>query len=270
MRLSAALAYYSLFSLAPLCLIAVAVAGLAFGEDNVRRELEHQLTGIMGERTTQAVMSIMGSWQKSGGTGAMIFGIGALVLGACGVFGQLQDALNAIWKVKAKPSRGLQRFLRDRFLSLAMVLGTGFLLLVSMILTTVLKALTTRIGSALSISEALAQALDFTASFCVITLLFSMIYKVLPDVRIRWRDVWIGAIGTALLFTLGKELLGVYLGRESTVSAYGAAGSIVLIVLWVYYASLILFLGAEFTRAVARQFHSTVEPTAYAERTARP
>src|SRR5262249_30086955 len=149
MRLSAALAYYSIFSLAPLLLMSAAVAGLVFGEEAVRREVEHQLADLMGARTTAAVETMMAAWQKTGTGSAMIFGIGALVLGASGVFGQLQDALNAIWKVKAKPGRSIWRFIRDRFLSLAMVFGTGFLLLVSMILTTLLKAFTQRLGTAL-------------------------------------------------------------------------------------------------------------------------
>jgi len=268
MRLSAALAYYAIFSLAPLLLMAIAVAGLFWGEEPVRAEVKRQLADFMGWRTTEAVETMMGSWQKAGSGVAMSFGIAALVLGASGVFGQLQDALNAIWKVKAKPGRSLGRFIRDRFLSLAMVLGTGFLLLVSMILTTLLKAFTQRLGMALSMSKTVAQALDFIASFGVITLLFAMIFKFLPDVKVRWRDVWIGATGTALLFTCGKELLGLYLGREGTVSAYGAAGSLVVIALWVYYASIILFFGAEFTQAFARKIGSSVTPREYAQRAA--
>jgi membrane protein len=195
---------------------------------------------------------------------ATVFGIAALVLGASGVFGQLQDALNAIWKVKAKPGRGWLQFLRHRFLSLAMVLGTGFLLLVSMILTTVLNAFATRVETVLPLSEVIAHVLNFALSFGVITLLFAMIFKFLPDAKVRWRNVWIGALGTALLFTVGKELLGWYLGRESTVSAYGAAGSVVLVVLWVYYASVILFIGAEFTKAFAQKTGSSISPTPYA------
>jgi len=265
MRLSAALAYYSIFSLAPLLLMSVAVAGLVFGEDTVRLEVERQLADLMGAQTTAAVETMMSAWQKTGSGVAMVFGIGALVLGASGVFGQLQDALNAIWKVKAKPGRSIWRFVRDRFLSLAMVLGTGFLLLVSMVLTTMLKAITQRLGTALSLTESIAPVIDFTASFSVVTLLFAMIFKFLPDVKIRWRDVWIGATGTALLFVLGKELLGIYLGRESTVSVYGAAGSIVVIVLWVYYASIILFFGAEFTRVFAQKTGSPIEPSEYAQ-----
>jgi membrane protein len=264
MRFSAALAYYSIFSIAPLLLVAVGIAGLVFGEDTVRQEVERQLSGILGARTTRAVETLMDAWQKRGSGMATVFGIVALVLGASGVFGQLQDALNAIWKVKAKPGRGWLQFLRHRFLSLAMVLGTGFLLLVSMILTTVLNAFATRVETVLPLSEVIAHVLNFALSFGVITLLFAMIFKFLPDAKVRWRNVWIGALGTALLFTVGKELLGWYLGRESTVSAYGAAGSVVLVVLWVYYASVILFIGAEFTKAFAQKTGSSISPTPYA------
>ena len=264
MRFSAALAYYSIFSLAPLLLVAAGIAGMVFGEETVRQEVERQLSGILGERATHAVKTMMEARQQAGSGLATAVGIGALLLGASGVFGQLQDALNAIWKTKVKPGRGWWRFLRQRFLSLTMVLGSGFLLLVSMILTTVLNAFSARIGTMLPISEAIAWTLNFLVSFSVITLIFAMIFKFLPDVKLQWRHVWIGAVGTALLFTAGKELLGLYLGRESTVSAYGAAGSVVIIVLWVYYASLILFLGAEFTKAFTAKTRSTVAPAEYA------
>jgi membrane protein len=264
MRLSAALAYYSIFSLAPLLLLAAGVAGLVFGHDAVRREVERQLTELTGAQTAHALQTMMEAWQKSGSGMATVFSIVALVLGASGVFGQLQDALNAIWRVKAKPGRSAWRFVRDRFLSLAMVLGTGFLLLVSLILTTLLNAFAGRVGTVLPIPESVAHALNSTLSFVVISLLFAMIFKFLPDVKVAWRNVWIGAIGTALLFTGGKELLGLYLGREGTVSAYGAAGSIVVIVLWVYYASLILFWGAEFVRVFALKTGSAIRPSEYA------
>jgi membrane protein len=271
MRFSAALAYYSIFSLAPLLLVAAGIAGMVFGEAAVRQEVERQLSGILGDRATRAVETMMEARQQHASGLATAVGIGALLLAASGVFGQLQDALNAIWKTKAKPSRGWWRFLRQRFLSLTMVLGSGFLLLVSMILTTLLNAFAERIGTMLPISEAIARILNFLLSFGVITLVFAMIFKFLPDVKLQWRHVWIGAVGTALLFTAGKELLGLYLGRESTASAYGAAGSIVVIVLWVYYASLILFLGAEFTKAFTAKTRSTVAPAPYAvpERAAR-
>jgi membrane protein len=261
LRFSAALAYYSIFSLAPLLLVAAGMAGLVFGEETVRREIERQLSGILGDRTTKAVGGLMESWQKRGSSGwATFFGLAALLVGASGVFGQLQDALNAIWKTKAKPGKGWWLFLRHRFLSMTMVLGSGFLLLVSMVLTTVLNAFAERLESMVPMAEVIARILNFVLSFGVVTVLFAMIFKFLPDVRMRWRHVWLSAVGTALLFTIGKELLGWYLGRESTASAYGAAGSIVVIVLWVYYASVILFFGAEFTKAFTQATGSPIIP----------
>jgi membrane protein len=181
---------------------------------------------------------------------ATIIGIGALLFGAAGVFGGLQDALNSIWSVKAKPHAGVMGLIRSRFLSLAMVLGTGFLLLVSMALSTFLAAVTDSLGSHL-FSAIIVQALNFVVSFAVTTVLFAMIFKYLPDVNIPFRDVWVGATGTALLFSIGKYFLALYLGRASTTSVYGAAGSVIVVLLWVYYASVILFFGAEFTRAFA-------------------
>jgi len=262
-RLSAALAYYSIFSLGPLLVIVVGLAGLIFGEEGVRRQVTEALQGVLGEKATGAVQSMM-SMPKQGSLITTILGIVGLLLGASGVFGELQEALNTIWKVKAKPGGGIWKLLRDRFLSLTMVLGIGFLLLISMVLTTALTALTGAMGNRLPISEGLMHVLNFVVSFGVITLLFAMIFKVLPDVKVKWGDVWTGALGTAFLFTIGKYLLSWYLGRASTTSSYGAAGSIVLILLWVYYASLILFFGAEFTRAYAIETGSQIVPSDYA------
>jgi membrane protein len=194
-----------------------------------------------------------------------IVGIAALLAGAAGVFGQLQDALNTIWGVKAKPGKGIWGLIRARFLSLAMVLGTGFLLLVSMVLTTFLAAVSDSLGSRLPVSTAVIQILNFVVSFGMIALLFALIFKYLPDIKIPFRSVWTGAIGTAFLFTAGKHVLAWYLGRESTTSAYGAAGAVIVILLWVYYASVILFLGAEFTRAYTRERGVKILPSNYAE-----
>jgi membrane protein len=175
------------------------------------------------------------------------------LFGASGVFGQLQDSLNTIWEVKAKPGAGIWGFIRARFLSLCMVLGTGFLLLVSLALTTFIDAVTGSMGGWLPMPAFVLHLLNFGVSFVVITLLFAMIFKYLPDVHVPFTNVWIGAVGTALLFTLGKYGLAMYLGRESTASPYGAAGSVIIILMWVYYASLILFFGAEFTQVYTKK-----------------
>jgi membrane protein len=265
LRLSAALAYYALFSIAPLVIIVIAVAGLVFGTEAVSGQLQGQLRGIVGDNGAQMIESMVSAARKPHQSiVATIIGVATLLLGASGVFGQLQDALNTIWEVKPKPGRGILGMLRDRFLSMAMVLGTGFLLLISMVLSAALMALTGFMGNAFGIGPVLAEILNNVVSFAVITLLFAMIFKFLPDVKVAWRDVWAGAIFTAALFTVGKYLLGLYLGRAATASAYGAAGSLMVILLWVYYSSVILFFGAEFTQVYAKERGARIVPAKHA------
>jgi len=263
LRLSAALAYYAIFSIGPLLVIALGVAGLAFGHETVRQQIEQQLQATVGEAAARTISSMMAAQKHGTSLLTTIVGIVALFFGAAGVFGQLQDSLNTIWEVKPKPGVGIWGFIRARFLSLCMVLGTGFLLLVSLAITTFITAATGSLGSHLPISEALAHILNFVVSFGVIAVLFAMIFKYLPDVKVPFQKVWVGAIGTALLFTMGKYLLALYLGRASTTSPYGAAGSVIVILMWVYYASLILFFGAEFTQVYTKQT-AKVFPTKYA------
>ncbi|HWI56139.1 MAG TPA: YihY/virulence factor BrkB family protein, partial [Bacillota bacterium] len=195
---------------------------------------------------------------------ATIVGAVGLVLGATGVFGQLQDSLNTIWGVTTKPGQGIWAFIRDRFFSMAMVLGVGFLLLISMALTAFVTAFTHYISSLVSLPEWVAPVFENLLSFIVISILFALIFKVLPDVKIRWRDVWVGALGTALLFTAGKYLLGLYLGHAAGASAYGAGSAFVVILLYVYYSSLILYFGAEFTQVFAKHQGAHIEPSKYA------
>src|SRR5215472_11687923 len=264
LRLSAALAYYAVFSIGPLLVIVVGVAGLAFGHETVRGQLQHQLQSMLGENSSKVIQSMMNAQTHGKSLITTIVGIVALFFGAAGVFGQLQDSLNTIWEVRPKPGVGIWGFVRTRFLSFAMVLGIGFLLLVSLALTTFLSALTGSLGHMLPASETILHGVNFMVSFAVITVLFAMIFKVLPDVRVPFRKVWVGAIVTALLFTIGKYLLAMYLGRESTRSPYGAAGSVIVILMWVYYASLILFAGAEFTQVYVKATTTHIEPGKYA------
>lgn len=264
LRLSAALSYYSIFSIGPLLAIIVGLAGLAFGSDSVRHQIQQQLQGLLGEGSAKTVESMMSSQKHGTSLITTIVGVVVLLFGAAGVFGQLQDSLNTIWEVKPKPGAGIWNTLRNRFLSFSMVLGVGFLLLVSMALSTALSALTSHLGHSLAGVSWVAHGLDFLVSSLVVTLLFGMIFKYLPDVHVPWRKVWVGAIGTTVLFTIGKILLGIYLGRQSTSSAYGAAGSVILILLWVYYASVILFFGAEFTQVYAKKSGAIIRPTSYA------
>jgi membrane protein len=264
LRLSAALAYYSTFSIAPLIVIALAIAGWVFGREAASGMLDQQLYSLLGGAAAEGVKGMLQSASKpSSSAMAGVLGILALFLGASGVFGQLKDALNTIWEVRQKKGSTVKRFFRERLLSFGMVLVVGFLLLVSLLLTAGVSGLSGYFGS--SLPAPLLTALSSIVSFGVITALFAAIFKVLPDVKIQWRDVWIGALVTALLFEIGKFLLALYLGRQSTSSAYGAATAVVLVLLWVYYASLILFFGAEFTQVYAKARGVRIEPTENAE-----
>jgi len=261
-RLAAALAFYTMFTLAPLLIVVIAVAGLAFGEQAARGQIIGQIQGLVGAESAQVIQNFLEQVNApKSNLVATIIGLGTLLLGEWWVFGELQDALNTIWEVAPKPGRSLLEVLKVRFISFAMMLAIGFLLLVSLVASAVLSAFGTLLVGLLPDFQMLLQALNFIISFVVITLLFAMIYKVVPDLTIAWGDVWIGAAVTALLYTIGKYLIGVYLGTSSTASAYGAAGSLVIILIWVYYSAQILFLGAEFTRVYAQKYGSWIVPT---------
>jgi len=255
--LAAALAYYALFSLAPLVLIAVAVAGLVFGRQAAEGQLYTQLAGLVGDASARAVQGLVASMhqQEGGGIIATVVGIATLLFGASGVFAQLQDSMNTIWKAKPPTTNGLLEFLRVRMLSFSMVLGIGFLLLVSLVLSAILAAVGDYLGAFLPGGAALGHVLNATVSLVVVTVLFAMIYKLLPDTRVAWRDVWLGALVTSLLFTIGKFAIGFYLGKASVASSYGAAGSIVILLVWVYYSSM-LYFGAEFTHVYSMRHGS--------------
>jgi membrane protein len=252
--LAAALAYYALFSLAPLVLIAVAVAGMVFGRRAAEGQLYTQLTGVVGEASARAVQRLVANLhqQRSGGIVATIVGLGTLLFAASGVFAQLQDSMNTIWKAKPQTGQGIVGFLRLRLLSFSMVMGIGLLLLISLILSAILAALGDYLTPYLPGGAARDQAVNAGMGLVVATALFAMIYKVLPDTKVAWRDVWLGALVTSMLFTVGKFAIGFYLGRASVASSYGAAGSLVILLLWIYYSAMILYLGAEFTHVYAR------------------
>lgn len=260
-RLAAALSYYTIFSLAPLLVIAIAVAGFFLGNSSVQDQVMAQITGLIGDSGRTMVQSMIDSTRNTGaGIFATIFGLVTLIFGAAGVFGQLHEALNTIWEVASKPGGGILHLVKERFLSFTMVLGIGFLLLVSLVLSTALSVIGKYFSGLFPGYDLVFQIINFLVSLGVITLLFALIYKVLPDAEIAWKDVWLGAAVTSLLFTIGKLLIGLYLGRSSVTSAYGAAGSLVLILLWVYYSAQILFFGAEFTQVYANKFGSRVTP----------
>lgn len=269
-RMGAALAFYTLFAIAPLFVIVLAIAGYWFGEEAARRELFGQVSGLVGREGGEAIQALVSAARKPAtGAWATAMAVTTLFVGATGVFVQLQDALNSIWGVRRKGGRGLSTFVKDRLLSFALIVGIGFLLLVSLALSAGLAALGNSISGLLPGQSTLWQWINFGVSFAVITLLFAMIFKVLPDVKIAWRDVWMGALLTALLFNLGKYLLGLYLGRSSVTSAYGAAGSLVIVLLWVYYSAQILFFGAKFTQIYSSRYGSHLQVKRGAE-TATP
>ena len=250
---AAALAYYTLFSVAPMIIIAIAVAGLVFGQEAAQGEIQKQLQSLIGDAGAKVVEDLVASASKpSSGILATIVGILVLGFAATGVFAQLQDSLNTIWKVKKKPRNGVLAFVRQRLLSFAMVLGIGFLLLVSLVLSAALSAAGTFLMGLMPGWETVLQLVNLAIAFAVTTVLFAMIYKVLPDTRVAWKDVWLGAAVTSFLFSLGKLGIGLYLGKSSVSSSYGAAGSFAVLLLWVYYSSQLLFLGAEFTQVYSR------------------
>ena len=250
-RLAAALSYYTAFSLPPLLVLLVGIAGLAYGADAVRDRMVGQIAGLVGEESARLLGEAIAEAQLTTGTvGAVVIGFGVLLFGATGVFGQLQDALNTIWEVKPTETGGIWKAIRSRLLSVGAVLGAGFLLLVSLAVSTAIGALVDTFGRYQGLAPFLAT-IDLGVSLLVVTILFALIFKYLPDVEISWRDVWVGAAITALLFVAGKFAIGFYLGTSDIGSAYGAAGSLIVILVWIYYSALILFYGAEFTQAWA-------------------
>jgi membrane protein len=258
---SAALAFYTIFSLAPILVVVIALAGAVFGEEAVRGQIVNEFQGLMGRDAAVLVQEILKSAARPA-TGRLpaLIGIVTLLLGATAVFTQLQDALNTVWAVAPKPGAAITILLLKRLHSFALVVGIGFLLLVSLVLSAALTWFSRYLERVFALSVDFLLIANFVVSFVVITLLFALIYRILPDVRIAWRDVWLGSILTSLLFVVGKTLIGLYLGRTGIASAYGAAGSLVVVLMWVYYSSLIFFFGAELTRVHSRQFRTLRQP----------
>ena len=268
-QLGAALAYYTVFSLAPLILILLAIVGVIFRHDPAGAwdRMVEQMSYFLDKSAIQVVRDIaQNASHPDKGLAATIIGIALALFGASGVFGQLQDALNTIWGVKPKPGGGWREFLRARFLSFTMVGGVCFLLLVSLVVETLLKAFSHSISTALPGGGAIALGVYFVFDFAVVGFLFAMIFKFLPDAEIQWRDVWIGGALTALFFLIGKWALGLYLGSGAAASAYGAASSLITLLLWIYYSAQILLFGAEFTQVYSDRYGSHVKPSEFAMR----
>ena len=264
-RLGAALSYYTAFSLPPLLVALIGIAGIAFGADVVSDRLVDQMRGLVGAESADLLGEAIAEAQETTGPGwAVALGVALLVIAASGVFAQLQDALNTIWDVRPKPGGGIWRLIQKRLLSLAAVLGAGFLLLVSLAVSTATAALADLAGGIESLAPFVA-VLDVAFSLLVVTVLFALIFKFLPDVRIRWGDVWLGAFLTAGLFIIGKIAIGFYLGTSDVGSAYGVAGSLIIIMVWIYYSALIVFFGAELTQVWSKRHESSVTPVTGAE-----
>jgi membrane protein len=269
-RLGASLAYYTLFALAPILIVAITIAGLVFGADTVQRQVTTEISGLVGEQGGNAVRAMLEGASQRGGNGiATAVGLVTFFLGSTGAFLELQTALNAIWRVKPKPDAGIKDMLLQRLLSFGLVVGVGFVLLVSLLVSAALSALNRYIGALVPEIAAIWQGVNTLVSLGVVTLLFAMIYQFLPDVDLKLRHVWVGALVTAGMFNIGKYLIGLYLGTSAVASAYGAAGSVVVLLVWVYYSSQTVLLGAEFTRAYVERFggprprpspHATKDP----------
>lgn len=271
-RLGASLAYYTLFSIAPVLIIAIAIAGFVFGAEAVRGEIALQLEGVVGKDGAAVVQDLVQSASKPG-RGAIALTIGSItfLLAATGVFLELQYALNTIFRVKQKASSNVSAFVKARLRSFGLVISIGFVLLVSLAISAGLATVSKLFGDAAGSQAMFFQLLNITVSLAVITLLFAVIYRFLPDVKLLWRDVWVGSVMTSLLFTVGKQLLALYLGRGSTSSSYGAAGSVIIVLLWVYYSAQIILFGAELTRVYTERVHGPppTEEFAVADPTAR-
>jgi membrane protein len=261
-RQSATVAYYAIFSIPALLVIVISFAGFVFGEEAVRGEINKQIGSMMGPDTAKAIEEVVAKTGESKrSVWAAVIGFAVLVFGATGVFTQLQIVLDMIWEVKPSAKKPLLKSLKDRLFSFGLILSIGFLLLVSLLLSTFLAAIGDKLMMSISESLVIAfKALNFVLSIGVITVLFALMYKILPDVKIKWRDIWVGALITALLFTLGKWGLAYYFGKAEPASAYGAAGSIVLMMLWVSYSSMIVFFGAEFTKQYSVHYGHDIIP----------
>ena len=262
-RLSAALAYYTIFSLAPMLAIVIAITGLIWEAEAVRMQLLSQVRDLTGPQGADFIATLLAdTGSPAEGIITLLLGILTLLFGALGVFNELHTSLNIIWNIKAEKAKGflqsIKKLLIDRFLSFAMILTIGFLLLVSLVVTAALSATQETFGDALPFSEFFMQIVNLAISVGVIMVLFALMFKYLPDAEIAWHDVWIGAFVTSLLFSLGKAAIGIYLGNSAVGSTFGAAGSLVLLLLWIYYSAQILFFGAEFTQVYANRYGSKI------------
>lgn len=266
LKFSASLSYYTVFSLAPLLLLMISLAGVFFGRDAIQGRVFGEINGLIGNEAAAQIQEIIRNMELSGETTmALVIGAITLFIGATSVFGEIQDSINIIWRVKAKPKRGWLKLIKDRLLSSSLIVGLGFLLIVSLMVNGVLMALSDWLKNYFpDVTIIIFQITNVVLGFIVITTLFGVIFKVLPDAKIAWKDVRAGAFFTACFFFLGRFLIGFYINAAKTGSAYGAAGSLIVILVWVYYTAAILYFGAEFTRVYAEYLGAKIEPADYA------
>jgi membrane protein len=264
-KLSAALAYYTIFALPPLLIIIITICGVFFGEDAVAGELYGQINGLVGDSAAIQIQETIKNVQLSGSNVfATVFGVGMLLIGASGVFAEIQSSINFIWGLRAKPNKGLKKFIQNRLMSFSMIVSVGFLMLVSLFVSTILDLMSARLKLYFPESTVyLFNIINLIIILISITLLFAIIFKALPDGIIKWKDAFIGASCTAVLFMIGKFAIGFYLGSSTTASVYGAAGSVIIILVWVYYSAIILYFGAEFTKVYAKTYGGKIYPNEY-------
>lgn len=265
-KLSASLAYYTTFSLGPLLIVIIFIAGKFLGEQAVQGQIYNQMKSFIGSNEAEQIQTIIKNAAISSKSGiAAIIGVITLLIGATTVFGEIQDSINSIWGVKAKPKAGIMKLVMTRLLSFGMIASLGFLLLVSLAVTAMVEAIGNRLKEIFpDVAVVLLYIINLIITLGVTTILFAIIFKVLPDIRIKWKDIWPGAIATAILFMIGKFLISVYIAKSNIGSTYGTAGSLVILIVWIYYSSIILYFGAEFTKAYALQKGVRIVPTEYA------
>ncbi|WP_316820238.1 YihY/virulence factor BrkB family protein [Pedobacter gandavensis] len=265
-KLSGSLAYYTVFSMAPLLVVVISLCGIFLGQEAAQGKIYEQLAGFMGKATALQLQEIVAKAAiAEKGTVAFTIGIVTLLIGATTVFADIQDSINSIWGLKAKPKRGWLKMLQNRFLSFSVIISLGFILLVSLAITAVLDGFNARLQARYSeVSVVVFYVLNQILTLAVISLIFAVIFKVLPDANIKWKDVLFGSVVTAILFMLGKSGISIYIGQSDVGSTYGAAGSLVILLLWTYYSSIILYVGAEFTKAYAVAYGSEILPSQYA------
>lgn len=265
-KLSASLAYYTMFSMGPLLVMIIALCGIFLGRDAIEGKVYNQLQTFLGHDTALQLQQIIKNAFISGkGNIAVIIGGVSLILGATSVFGEMQDSINRIWGLKPKPKRGWLKYLQNRFLSFSIIISLGFLLLVSLAITTLIEGFSDKLKNSFpNITVVVFYVINLVITLIITSVIFGVIFKVLPDAKIKWKDVIAGSITTAILFMLGKFGISFYIGRSNVGSTYGAAGSLVILLLWIYYSSIILYFGAEFTKAYAMEYGTAIMPSDYA------